>query len=357
MFGLFTNHPANLALAARELRLSHDGAYRLFGERDGIHVSVRLWKQQSGDNTHYYTTVEAAHPVPLRMSLNASREGSLGRFVRSALGGQDIATGRHDFDRQFHVRAHDPPRAVALLEHAGVRQAMLAVLEARRSQLSVTDTSASITIGGWHSDLEELRAMLNSVFPVAVAVRDVRAQIPASDAEKRAQGSLGPAAVAMGLSFDAAQLSVSGPRPRRTVSMRAVYQQDGGFITEFDVRFAESLNLSLRLLPQGGVFSAIGEFFGTQDVVVGHTGFDAAFKVKGQPEDKVRELLSGDVAARIFALRQVASDLEVTDQGVRATAVGLMDDTAALVKSLGVVDALAAAMVERTWGGTATPYR
>lgn len=357
MFGLFTNHPQNLALAARTLGLSHNGSYGIHGESQGIRVGVRLWSQSSGDDTHHYTTVEAVHPVPLRMSLNASREGAVGRFLRSALGGQDIPTGFHDFDNHFHVRALDPQRAVALMSQPGLRNAMLTVLGARHNNLSVTDVSTSITINGWYSDVEDLRAMLNSVHPVAMAVRDAQAVIPSSEAELRARASLAGAAAATGLTFDAPQLEATGRHGRLTVSFRTLYQKDGGWTTEFDVRFPETLGVGLRLLPQRGVFSAIGDFFGTQDIEVGHTGFDAAFKVKGQPEDKVRELLSGDVAARIFALHHVASELEVGDEGVRATAAGMMDDTASLVKSIGVVEALAGAISERAWGGASAPYR
>jgi hypothetical protein len=58
--------------------------------------------------------------------------------------------------------------------------------------------------------------------------------------------------------------------------------------------------VGLRLLPQRGLFSAIGELFGTQDIEVGHALFDSTFKVKGQPEAKVAELLSGTVADRIL---------------------------------------------------------
>lgn len=357
MFGFFTNHPANLAVAARTLGLSHNGSHGIHGESQGIRVGVRLWTRSSGDDTHHYTTVEAMHPVPLRMSLNASREGAVGRLLRSALGGQDIPTGYADFDGGFCVRALDARRAQLLVSQPGLRNAMLMVLGARHTNLTVTDVSSSITIGGWHSEVEELRGMLNSVHPVAMAVRDAQATIPPSEAELRARGSLAGAAAATGLTFDAQQLEAAGRHGRLTVSFCMLYQRDGGWITQFDVRFPETLGVGLRLLPQRGVFSAIGEFFGTQDIEVGHTGFDAAFKVKGQPEDKVRELLSGDVAARIFALSHVASGLEVGDEGVRATAVGMMDDTPSLVKSIGVVEALAGAISERAWGGAAAPYR
>lgn len=357
MFGLFTNHVANLATTARTLGLTHDGGHNLTGERQGITVGVRLWSQRSGDNTNYYTTVHAGHPVPLRMSLSASRESSVGRFVRSALGSPDLATGHVAFDSHYNVRALDPRRALALLGHPALRDAMLTVVGARRNNLIVSDVSSSITIGSWHSDVEELRGMLNSVHPVAMAVRDAQAAIPPSEAELRARDSLAGTATATGLTFDAQQLSVSGPRGRQFICLRMIYQTDGGWETEFEVRFPESLGVGLRLLPQRGVFSAIGDFFGTQDIEVGHTGFDAAFKVKGQPEAKVRELLGGDVAARIFSLHHVASELVVGDEGVRAVAAGMMDDTPSLVKSLGVVDALAGAISERAWGGAAAPYR
>jgi len=357
VFSLFTNHKTGLAAAARTLGLGHDGAYLLSGERDGIPVGVRLWSQRNGDTTSYYTTVHAGHPVPLRMSLTVSRDGSVGRMFRSALGVQDIPTGHTDLDSQYLVRAQDPLRAIALLTQPAVRAAMLGVVGARRSSLVVSDLTSSITLGSWTSDVEELRAMLNSTFPVATAVRQAQQVIPPSAAELRARESLAGAASATGLAFDPQQLAVTGPRGRRQVALRALYQPNGAWTTEFEVRFPESLNLGLRLLPQGGLFSAIGEFFGTQDVEVGHHGFDAAFKVKGHPEDKVRELLSGNVAARIFALSQVANEVHVGDEGVRATAAGLMDDTPSLLKSIDVVDGVASSITERVWGGAAVPYR
>lgn len=357
MFKLFTNHKAGLAVTARTLGLSHDGGYVLSGEHDGIPVGVRLWSQSSGDNTAYYTTVHAGHPVPLRMSLSASRVGAVGRFVRSALGGEDIATGHAEFDTHFHVRANDRLRAVTLLTQPALRDAMLAVLGARRNNLVVSDLSSSITLNSWHSDVEELRAMLNSTFPVASAVRHARGVVPLSDAERRALDALVGTATAAGLSLDAQQLTVTGARGRRQVSVRTLYQPDGGWTTEFEARFPESLGVGLRLLPQRGLFSAIGELFGTQDIEVGHAVFDATFKVKGQPEAKVAELLSGTVADRILHLTEVAKELHVGDEGVRAVAAGLMDETASLVRSIDVVDGLASAIAERAWGGASAPYR
>ena len=109
MLKLFTNHKAGLAVTARTLGLSHDGGHGLSGEHDGIPVGVRLWSQSNGDNTSYYTTVHAGHPVPLRMGLTASRVGALARFVRYAMGGEDIATGHPELDTHFLVRASDRP--------------------------------------------------------------------------------------------------------------------------------------------------------------------------------------------------------------------------------------------------------
>jgi hypothetical protein len=123
------------------------------------------------------------------------------------------------------------------------------------------------------------------------------------------------------------------------------------------VRFPDSLNVGLRLLPQGGFWSAVGEFFGTQDIEVGHSTFDAKFKVKGKPEDKVADLLQGQVADRILALHAVAKELHLGDEGVRACATGIMDDAPSLARSLDVVDALASAITQRAWGGSSAPYR
>jgi hypothetical protein len=105
----------------------------------------------------------------------------------------------------------------------------------------VSDLTSSITLNGWHSDLEELRAMLNSTYPVASAVRHARELLPLSDAERRALDSLAGTATATGLALDPQQLTVTGPRGRRQLSVRAVYQPDAGWITEFEARFPESL--------------------------------------------------------------------------------------------------------------------
>jgi hypothetical protein len=47
----------------------------------------------------------------------------------------------------------------------------------------------------------------------------------------------------------------------------------------------------------------------------------------------------------------------VGDEGVRAIAAGLMDETASQVRSIDVVDGLAGAISERAWGGASAPYR
>lgn len=354
---LFTNHKQNLAVAARTLGLTHAESHTLRGEHQGIPVGVRLWSQRSDDSTNYYTTVDAGHPVPLRMSLSVTRQNALGRLFRSAFGAEGLPTGHPEFDTQFLVRSLDPRRAAVLLAEPTVRDAILGVLRARRNQLTVSDVSSSITVGSWYSDVEELRAMLNSTYSVADAVRNARSRVPLSDMERSAGEALQGAAAALGLPCDRAQLEVAGPRGRQHAAVRVVYHPAGNWTTEFEVRFPESLNVGLRLLPQGGFWSSVGEFFGTQDIEVGHPTFDAKFKVKGKPEDKVAELLAGDVAERILKLHAVAKQLVVGDEGVRAIAAGLMDDAPSLTRSLEVVDGLAGAISQRAWGGPTAPYR
>ena len=255
--GLFKNHKQGLAMAARTLGLSHDGDYTLRGEHQGIPVRVHLWSSRSDDSTNYYTTVDAGHPVPLRMSLAVTRQNVVGRFLRSAFGGQDLPTGHLQFDEQYRVRTLDPERAGVLLADSGVRGAMLGALSARRNQLSVTDVASSITISNWYSDPEELRGMLNTTYAVADSIRSARGRVPLSDAEQRAQAALRDAATSLGLPCDDARLEVAGQRGRQHAALRALYHPAGNWTTEFEVRFPASLEVGLRLLPQGGFWSTV----------------------------------------------------------------------------------------------------
>jgi hypothetical protein len=201
--------------------------------------------------------------------------------------------------------------------------------------------------------------MLNSTFHVATEIARARAGVPLSDAESRAARSLKGAAERLGFQLDAPALKAQGRRGRHQqladVSMN--YHHDGAWTTEFEVRYPQPLGLGIKLLPQRGFWASVGEFFGTQDIEVGHPAFDATFKVKGQPEDRVAELLQGDVAGKILSLHAVAKELNVGDEGVHATAAGLMDDAGSLVRSLEVVSDIAEAIAHRAFGGPTAPYR
>lgn len=65
-------------------------------------------------------------------------------------------------------------------------------------------------------------------------------------------------------------------------------------------------------LSSQGLFSAIGKFFGMQDIQIGHTPFDELFVIKGTDESRLR-LLFGDHQLRQALEGQKEIQLEVRD--------------------------------------------
>lgn len=75
------------------------------------------------------------------------------------------------------------------------------------------------------------------------------------------------------------------------------YSQSTGNTTSTYTRlrapFKEIIPIEFKLY-KSGIFSGIGKAMGGQDVLTGHGKFDEDFIVKGNPEEKIKELLSLD---------------------------------------------------------------
>lgn len=87
---------------------------------------------------------------------------------------------------------------------------------------------------------------------------------------------------------------------------------------------------------KSGLFSDLGKAFGMQDIELGEKKFDENFIIKGNPEDKVRELLSSDKVKELIEKVDRLS-LEIKD-GERMFASNLISGTHELYyESVGII--------------------
>lgn len=114
--------------------------------------------------------------------------------------------------------------------------------------------------------------------------------------------------------------------------------------TKIKVKYPQTLNLGLKIKPQG-VFGGLAKMFGAQDIQVGYeSAFDKAFTIKGRDEDEVREYLTAERKQVLLSTLRSMKTFTVKDDKVKCSHNGVNRDGPTLIRKVTSLVELASVM-------------
>jgi hypothetical protein len=143
------------------------------GRRDDVPFAIFLELRGGSRSKTRYTIVEAAYPQPLPFTMRIGRETALARLGKAAFGLQDIETGDERFDAAARVKGSDPDRIRRVLAAPGVRDRIVAAIEAG-SKVIVTEAAVRWETLGTVKRTEIFQQALDRVVPIVKAMADAR---------------------------------------------------------------------------------------------------------------------------------------------------------------------------------------
>ncbi|MEQ1500850.1 MAG: hypothetical protein ABMB14_01400 [Myxococcota bacterium] len=257
---------------------------------------------------------------PLGLGLLLRRRGLSQRLFRRPRGVRIPAVDA-ELDRLVEIHGDDPELVHRLLDDA-VRE-HLGLLLTRWRDLVVTDQSIRVYLSQPLARTAELRELVDGMRALASALAGARRALPPPVALRAATHGWAALADRLGLGLEDAFPGIAGSSDGRSIRVTPVRTADG-YGAELRLGFRPHRRTGLRLRPQ---VEPDGYWSVGQDIQLGDDGFDAAFVVKGDDPEGVRELLSPPVRAGLVTLGS-AGRLDVDD--LRLYVGGLPIDPTAL---------------------------
>lgn len=328
-----------LAASAPHLGLSVIEGRRLGGQRGGVPVEISHSASGGSRAQIHWTNAEARIEPPLRLGLELRARSSNAPATLKDMVGEDLEIGDPALDGPFQisvVERADVPRLLAVPE----LRAVLLRAAGSFDRVWITDERAYASMRGFSYDPANLAVMLDWVVSLAVSARAARRRMGRTARDEAIFQKWGPLAGARGYALDAESLVLSGTASGVPFTVAPVVE-DTGWATRFRARLPRPLGVDLRLSKQDA-FDGVAAFLGMQDIEIGDPSFDDAFVVRGRDEAAVRWVLADPtLRAGLVELLGAAKRLEVADTHVEAVAHGLVEEPAALDRSLGEVIAIA----------------
>lgn len=304
--------------AALNMTVSETGL--LTGTWDG-HIPIRglhTWelREDSGGKEYYryYTELYAIFEPELLAGMKLYRQAMSSRAWTAVFGQKDLQLGHESFDKRYHVSAADPDLTRRIL--SGPPMELLLGAAERQPHLWVSDRYVTVEYDGYERDLDRCRSALQDAGRIAVLLVDARRR-ELAHWEPALRDSWSRIASAWECAFDPVAAKIHGVVRGTEITVETGYFT--GLCTRVKVRLREPLGCELSLARQDGdgFFSRL---FRGQDVELGDPAFDAAFVVKGEPEARVREVLSPLARQWLVALDQRAHAFSLKDDTLTVTA-------------------------------------
>lgn len=243
---------------------------------------------------------------PLGLGLLLRRRGLSERLFRRRPGAARIKPHDPHLDRQVELHGDDEDLIQRVLDDA-VRDDLGALLE-RWRDLVVTDQSIRVYLRQPLARSGDLRELVLGMRALAGDLAAARRTVPPPLALRSSMGAWAELARRLGLNLESAFPGVAGDLDGRSVRVTPVRMADG-YRAELRLGFRPHRRTGLRIRPQ---VEPDGYWSVGQDIQLGDPAFDAAFVVKGDNPDGVRELLSPAVREGLIALDEVGR-LDVDD--------------------------------------------
>jgi hypothetical protein len=364
IFGLLRYRGNRWAAAAKALGLELEPRQstpsihqQMVGRRGDLQivVGIRVEHHGSGKNRSvvYFTYAKALFSAPLQSGTFVSTSGFSDKIFAAVGLNEDLKIGDEAIDSAYMIRTLDQEFTRALLTEPRVREGMLGYSRgAWRPKLD--DGSIRLERQRLEFDPKTLSRQIAGVVELAQRIETARKTLAPPAQERILRTSWTAVANRHNLSLDVHTGVMRGRFGGSEVSVEAVLHR-GLFWTVFRVTFDRPLGVSLSLTREGAL-TGIVKLLGAQDIQTGDPQFDAAFVIKGSPEERVRSLLSADVRALLLEVNHDATQLVVKDDDLVAEVKWMVTEAPHLESSLNLVTRIAAALARVNQGG-AGPYR
>jgi hypothetical protein len=252
---------------------------------------------------------------PLGLGLLVRRRGLSERLFRRRPGASRIvAPEPGGATPPWDLNGDDPELVLGVLDEP-VREGISALLR-RWRDVVITDQSIRVILERPLARTEDLRELVHGMRTLAADLAAARRRLPPpADLRPDTEGwrALGRR---LGLELEASFPGVAGALDGRSVRVTPVRAAEG-YRAELRLGFRPHRRTGLRLRRQ---VEPDGYWSVGQDIQLGDPGFDAAFVVKGDDPEGVRELLSAPVREGLVALENVGR-IDVDDRRLHVGAL------------------------------------
>ena len=324
----------------------------LWGVHHGTATVLIQYETGGGSSQTAWTAAIARIDPPLNLGLEVSSEN----FFNRLFGGRDIAVGDAAADRQLRIHSLDAERTAALLSPADdagrdLLGHMTSIVGGYTAY--VGDSFVRVARSGVHPDPPEALALLDAAVALAARLCARNASMPPPLALQAQRDAWWQFAENGRFTFDAPRMVVRGTRDGVTFEI-AQEIEERRISTSVDARFPWPAQLPFSAQRTATPSFLQGVF--SQDIRVGDSAFDAAFKVQGSPEAEIQQLLRRPrLLQAMLHGASLSTDLEVASEGLSARMVGPVLHAAHLEMLLSWACTVSEEIVGRT--APTAPYR
>lgn len=290
----------------------------LVGPFNGVDVRLAIGARRTGGgedrSTEFFTYCTSKFPRSLRLNLEIKTDGG---FFARALKTEKIKLGQENFDKAFTAVCYDANvlRTLLLSDFPSnkTQNLMGDLMFANHSfeVVSVSDDQVYIETSGQVGDEAVLRNMLGNVSHLARRFDDARKRLPKAQWEINLERSWNEFSSEKGLNFDAAGFVISGNLDGLPLKIK-LQTSSGKWQTVFELKFPQSLQIGLKLMPENSVHKAL-TWVGVQDIETGVKEFDDAFIVKAGNVEIAKRKLQPDLCRHLTLLFKDTSAFIVDD--------------------------------------------
>ena len=81
------------------------------------------------------------------------------------------------------------------------------------------------------------------------------------------------------------------------------------FLTHFEIELKKKTNFKMKIYREG-IIQKLTKLFGTQDIIFNDRSFDKKYIIEASQEEKVKEIISSDIRAKIMELGEMMMILD-----------------------------------------------
>ncbi|MEZ4220771.1 MAG: hypothetical protein R3B13_07550 [Polyangiaceae bacterium] len=248
-----------------------------------------------------------------------------------------------DFLCEFDLQTPDERFANALLDD-GLKRLLL---DANQGGFvpTLTESRLSIQSPGLGS-CREVRSAFRFATQIAERVRERRGLIPPSKVQSRLTDAWATAATHFGAKFDEERLSIELGLSYGTLRLRTLHSGYQNWRTELAVELDPPLPGQLKVTTFGGTW----ERWFAPDIKFGDSEFDDRYLVRASSRELAERVLTVDARKALRAMNEHLPELLVTEQGMVASRVGVLDTLGGTKDAVGAALATADELLRQRQG-------